>query len=246
MARRFPTHVVLLPLLAACATTAPVDVDERRDDGRVVYLDGMTTRYAVKVDELPAAKRPKHECLINAVVAGDASMTAAASLYRCESVYTLDLVLHNHGDTPLAIDREQIKLYDRDGVPLTPLLDWPDGIDHGLRAEQATVAAYEILSAEQRANGGGTAGIEAKGGTGLGAAGPLPSTTGTSSAWDSDLRMVRQTVTLPAVVTVSPERHAPYWAYWQAKEAEFPLTATIRVGDKRMVMQFDEPPRLAR
>ncbi|HKK70660.1 MAG TPA: hypothetical protein VKA86_05535 [Candidatus Krumholzibacteria bacterium] len=246
MARRFPTHVVLLPVLAACATTAPVDVDTRQDDGRIVYLDGMTTRYAVKVDELPAAKRPKHDRLINAVVAGDASMTAAASLYRCESVYTLDLVLHNHGETPLAIDRGQIKLYDRDGVPLTPLLDWADGIDHGLRAEQATIAAYEIISAEQRTDGGGAAGIQGKGDTGLGVAEPTPVTSGSASAWDTDLRLVQRTVTLPAVVTVSPDRHAPYWAYWKTEDAEFPLTATIRVGDKRMVMQFDEPPRMAR
>ena len=240
MARRLPTYVALLPVLAACSTTPNVAV-ENYPDGSIEYLRGVTTRYAVSIDELSSETRPKHTGLHGAVVAGDASMTAAASLYRCDGVYTLDLVLHNHGDRPLEIDRAQIRLYDADGVPLVPMFDWPQGIDHGLRAEQATVYAYDMVRSGSRSTGGGAVGVPGKGGTALGPVAVETPRTGDPTWTERDLRVVQQTVTLPAVLTVSPSHHAPYWAYWQARPAKTPLIATIRIGDKRMVMEFEEP-----
>mgnify|MGYP006291339515 FL=1 len=242
MARRFPTFVVLLPVLAACSTTAPVDVPTDASVGGAVYLDGVTTRYAVCLDELPAAQRSQYaSSLKNAVVAGDASMTAAASLFRSDGVFTLDLVLCNHGDRPLALDRARIKLYDGMGNPLEALTDWEGGVDHGLRAEQTTVTAYDMLGSSAPRPGGSVAGRATKGGSDAGIAPDLGTPMTTTSVLEEDLRVVRQDFTLPAVVTVRPERHAPYWAYWRARDVEGPLRVTLRVDDKRMVFEFEVP-----
>lgn len=239
MARRHPTFVALLPVLAACSTTAPVDVPTDASVGRVVHLDGVTTRYAVCLDELPAAQRSQYASLQNAVVAGDASMTAAASLYLSDGVYTLDLVLCNHGDQLLALERAHIKLYDGMGDPLEALTDWEGGVEHGLRAEQTTVTAYDLPGSSAPPPGGSVPGRAPKGAPEVG---PDP-TFGTpaTTIFAEDLRVVREDVALPRVVTVSSGRHVPYWAYWRARDAAGPLRVTLRVGDRRMVFQFEEP-----
>lgn len=239
MARRFPTFVVLLPVLAACSTTAPVDVPTDASVGGAVYLDGVTTRYAVCLDELPAAQRSRYASLQNAVVAGDASMTAAASLFLSDGVYTLDLVLCNHGDRPIALDRARIKLYDGKGDPLEALGDWPGGAEHGLRAEQTTVTAYDLPGSNAPAPGGTTPGRVPKGEPG---AGPDPAlATPGGTIFSEDLRIIQEDLVLPQVITVRPQRHAPYWAYWRARPAVGPLRVTLRIGDRRMVFQFEEP-----
>lgn len=235
MARRFPTFVVLLPVLAACSSTAPDAVNVDPSLGSPVYLDGVTTRFAVCAKDLPEAQRPRYESMRNSVVAGDASMTAAASLFLHDGVYTLDLILCNHGDSPLALDRAQIKLYDGKGVALEVLPTWDAGMDYGLRAERTTVTAYEMLGADARVSGGRDGGIARKGDVEVA---PTDMTSG-AMAYDRELRVVEHDVDLPQVVTVSPDRHVPYWAYWKAREVEGPLRVTLRVGDRRMVMQFE-------
>lgn len=239
MARRNLTFVALLPVLAACSTTASVDLASDSAPGSPVYLDGKTTQFAVCAEELPEARRPKYNSLRNAVIAGDASMTAAASLFMCDGVYVLDLVLCNHGDGPFDLDRSQIKLYDGRGIPLEALPEWAPGAEYGLRAERTTTTAYEILG-----NSSATRGIaSSSGGLRKGETeAPGAATSGAGEAvFQSELRVVQEKLTLPRTVTVTPQHHVPYWAYWRASEVEGPLRVKLRVGNRRMVMDFEVP-----
>jgi hypothetical protein len=242
MARRFPTFVVLLPLLAACSTTAPVDV-KTFDDDHAVYFEGVSTRYALSVDELRTSSPLADSRLPRAVVAGDASITTAASLFRCGDVFTLDIILHNHGEAPVVIDRSKIELFDANGARLTPLLDWSPGTEFGLRADQSTVRTYAHLQSDAQHNRSEVAATTTKRATTTPTA---ASSDDTGSAWIGDMALVRETVTLPATLDVSPGRHRPYWAYWRAEGPLSKLTAVITVDDKRMMLEFAAPGRSAR
>jgi len=237
MARRFPTFVVLLPVLAACSTTGTVDVTSDPASGKPVYFDGVTTRFAVCAEELPEDRKPDYKSLRNAVIAGDASLTAAASLFYSDGMYTLDLVLCNHGDGPVVLDRSNIKLYDASGIPLEIVPEWADGAGYGLRAEQTTVTAYEMLG---RDTGTQLAPVSTPSGKGQVESAPMDLGSGTPG-FDREIRVVERDFDLPKSIRVTPKHHVPYWAYWRARDEKGPMRVTLRVGDRRMVMEFEEP-----
>ncbi len=259
MARRIPTFVVLLPLLAACATTAPETRVEVQGSDEVVYLEGVSSRYSVRLDDLrPAMKHRRNDRLPNAVVAGDQSVTVAASLFRHDDVYTLDLVLHNLGDEEIAIDRSRIELFDNDGDQLQPLLDWEPGQRFGLRAEQETFRGYHHLGKDFQQGQSGIASekvappAERKQRTaGAVSGGDAAALTAAEAqpldfSWLWELDLEKETVTLPAVVSILPGHDLPYWAYFRAHEVDFPLTAIVTVDGKRMLFRFDRPGHEAR
>lgn len=252
MARRIPTLVVLLPLLAACATTAPRGEGRMAtsSDGEAVYLQGVTTRYSVRLDELRAQQgRSRVDRLPNAVVAGDATMTVAGSLFRHPDVFALDLVIRNHGNEPIEIDRALITLTDDEDRLLTPLTDWAAGVDYGLRAMHVRNHGYRHMSADHQAGQAGVRGGETRATT---KAETVPLTRTQSPAlkvgetpmdvsWITELSLQRELVSVPSKLAVGPGAGTTYWAYWSADTVSYPLTVSVRVGGKRMLLRFEEP-----
>lgn len=207
--------------------------------GTPVYFDGVTTRFAVCAEELPEDRKPDYKSLRNAVIAGDASLTAAASLFYSDGVYTLDLVLCNHGDGSVELDRSNIKLYDASGIPLEIVPEWADGAEYGLRAEQSTVTAYEMLG---RDTGVRSVPASTSPRLGKGEVVSTPMDLGSGSpGFDREVRVVQQDIRLPKTIRVTPQHHVTYWAYWRARDEKGPMRVTLRVGDRRMVMEFQEP-----
>lgn len=252
MARRIPTLVVLLPLLAACATTAPVG--EARvatsPDGELVYLQGVTTRYSVRLDELRAKQgRSRVDRLPHAVVAGDATMTVAGSLMRHPDAFVLDLVVRNHGDQSLELDRAQITLTDDEDRLLTPRSDWARGVDYGLRAMHVRDRGSRHMGTDHQAGQAGVRGDNTRLTT---KPQVVPATRSQSPAlkvgetpmdvtWITDLSIQKDLVSVPTKLAIAPGEGTTYWAYWNADTVSFPLTVSVRIGGKRMLLRFDEP-----
>lgn len=257
MARRFPTFVVLMPMLAACATTAPGPVVEPSMVDEAVYLEGVTTRYSVRLDELRESARSDRNCrLPNAVVAGDQTMTVAASLFRCDDVYTLDLVIQNLSDEAIEFDRARLELFDNLGDRLNPMYEWEEGRNFGLRAEQSTFRGYKHMGTDFQGGQAGSKAEKAHTGTEqkmVAHSVPAGSRVGMEGnertpldfTWLAELEM-EETVTLPDVLSIEGHRNVPYWAYWRGKSVNLPLTAILVIDGKRMLMRFDASDGTAR
>ena len=93
MVRRSLLFVVLLPLLAACGSSAPPPTAEVGSFEPARYLEGVGSRYSVRLDTLTEADQPE-EAMPAALVAGDETVTIVASLFRVDDVFTLDMVIH--------------------------------------------------------------------------------------------------------------------------------------------------------
>ena len=59
-------------------------------------------------------------------------------------------------------------------------------------------------------------------------------------SWISELEMEDETMVLPATVQLEVDQNTAYWAYWRAKEPEYPMTATVVIDGKRMLFRFDD------
>lgn len=252
MARRFPTFVVLLPLMAACATTAPVSEGQRitSPDGEAVYLQGITTRYSVRLDELRTKQSSSRaDFLPHAVVAGDATMTVAGSLYRHPDVFAVDLIIRNHGADPIEVDRSQIELVDDEDRALHPRMEWTQGMNYGLRALQVRNLNFRPMGTDHQAGQSGVGDDDPQ-------RVPTKPQAATSSrvqsallvgetpmdvSWISDLAREQNLVTVPTQLTVAPGASASYWAYWDAVPVSYPVTVSVRIGGKRMLLRFEDP-----
>lgn len=252
MARRFPTFVALLPLLAACATTAPMSEDHlvTSPDGEAVYLNGITTRYSVRLDELRAKQGSSRvDRLPHAVVAGDATMTVAGSLFRHHDVFALDLVLRNHSKEPLLLERAQIDLIDDEDRTLHQKAEWAQGMNYGLRALQVRSLSFRPMGTDHQS---GQAGVHGGSQESNPIKPSLSSATRMDPAirsidtpmdvrWISDVSRTQDFVTVPSVLEIGPGEAGSYWAYWDAVEVSYPVTVSLRIGGKRMLLRFDAP-----
>lgn len=252
MARRFPTFVALLPLLAACATTAPVSEDRlvTSPDGEAVYLNGITTRYSVRLDELRAKQGSSRvDRLPHAVVAGDATMTVAGSLFRHHDVFALDLVLRNHSPEPLVLERAQIDLIDDEDRTLHQRTEWAQGMNYGLRALQVRNLSFRPMGTAHQSGQAGVRGESRESNSSkssLTGAPRMDAAIRTDDVpmdvrWISDVSRTQDYVTVPSVLEVGPGDASSYWAYWDAAEVSYPVTVSLRVGGKRVLLRFDEP-----
>lgn len=250
MTRRSCIFVLVSLLLAACATTTPKPLVVE-DDSAVVYLVGKTTRYSVSMDELkPNGSAHRRNRLPNALVAGDQSLTVAASLFHSGDIYTLDLIIKNHGDHPIEIDRSRLELMDDEGRHFDALYDWEEGIYYGLRSIRELNRGYAHLGTDFEESGHGGEDtrsqkpppkktihekLDAAAATRMGENASL-----NDFSWISELEMEDETVVLPETLELYAGQNRPYWAYWRAKEPEFPMTAIVVVDGKRMLFRFDE------
>jgi hypothetical protein len=259
MARRSILFVLVSLLLAACATTAPRQTTSE-DDSAVVYQEGVTTRYSVSMDELRSnATVHRQNRLPNAVVAGDQSLTVAASLFRSGDIFALDLIIQNHSDHRFEIDRTRFELFDNSGAHLVAKYDWPDGETYGLRSIQEFRRDYAHLGLDfedsqpsRNSEVGGEDPAHSRVGTHIDATREVElaeNPVNTDYSWISDLQFDEQTLVLPVVVELYPGKNRAYWGYWRVpagdsgtkRRLEYPLTATIVIDGKRMLFRFEEP-----
>lgn len=249
---RTPIVLVLL-ILAACATTAPQTEVTTVETEDVLYLTGETTRFSVRLDEVRSQRAyHREDRLPNAVVAGDQTVTVVASLFRHDDVYTLDMVIQNPGSEPILLDRELMHLYDNRGLKLVPMLDWKEGHLYGLRAHQEHQRGYAHLGTDFESGQPGTrpdAARPKQSKKPTATARPSTRASDTANAappdfsWLSELQMEAETLMLPASLQLQPGDNAAYWAYWSAgdEKVELPITAAVIVDGKRMLFRFGEP-----
>jgi len=216
------------------------------------------------MDELrPKASAVRQNRLPNAVVAGDQSLTVAASLFRRGDIFTLDLIVQNQSDHRFEIDRSRFALFDNRGVHLLAMYDWPEGENYGLRSIREFRRDYahmgrdfeDVKPGRDREGEPSDSREHASKrlqGQSSSASHSLPSPdqqVNSDYSWISDLQFDAQTLVLPTVCELFPKENRAYWAYWQlapqednsSSHVEYPLTATVVIDGKRMLFRFEEP-----
>lgn len=238
MALRVPT-VAMLVLLVACASTPEGSIR-----GDPTYLEGITTRYSIRLDELRPQATHRHADLPGAVVAGDETVTATGSLLRQGPHLVLDLVVQNRGDQPLVLRRENLQLRDNLGARLTEVVDFVGAEHLGLRG-QATQRVARGLQPDP------TAGSPLASPTPLAQRSARPQkhrtesgtrTVATTDAleWNPGPAGVRTSPPAPEVLSLDPGAHRATWAYWQAESPEYPLFLMIHLEGRSLLMKFDQ------
>ncbi len=242
MARLYLTLLVV-PLLAACATSTPV-----RTPHDPSYLEGLDSEYSIRADEIQTESFDKL-CreLPEALVAGNEDLTVVASVFRKGEFLTVDMVVHNHGSEKLLLNRSDMYVVDFMGDRLEPVDDWKGAENYGLRSQVRKNSEYVYLGGKQvvpRTYGHTT---PAGGGKSMGSQSSDFSSSGLGDA-GTDLDMLTEPVELhhydvsaPETLVVEPGQKKAYWAYFKADELQFPLTAVVRIDGKRLVFRFDGP-----
>lgn len=252
MAPRIPTLAMLLAL-AACATTAPRQVSEP-DANAPAYLQGITTRYSLRLDEaLQSAHR--ESALPGGLLAGDESLTLRAALFRSGEFYGLDLVLSNHEEHRIRLDRSKILLRDNAGRRLEPTHGYAGAEQHGLRGrtlarldrEDVPVPRDESTLAAQRPAREAPPSAGRKTNTGALTASttraPDPVPSAPDAVWFQYDNGPQLTTELPQIVDVDPEKTRTYWTYFSAEGlaggVQYPLYLTVSVNGRKMLLKFE-------
>lgn len=259
MARR--THLtavsllLLGPVIAGCAATAPPPTTQVFDSP--VYLEGVTTEYSKRLDQIQAQHATNSSRRMpGAVVAKDkrTGVVAVASLHRVGANYTLDVIVHNHGLEPVELPRTRVRLYDHMGLQLAQIDDWNGAAEIGLRAglrnqerDQEQEFTDDLhLASMLDANEGITTGPTTRPTkSNVRETGQRTPASGTNLAGPSFSRVSggHDQVKAPEVLRVDPEASKPYWVYFntEGRELTMPLTAVVQLGDRGLLFRFEAP-----
>ncbi|HKI83401.1 MAG TPA: hypothetical protein VKA63_03610 [Candidatus Krumholzibacteria bacterium] len=247
MARLYPTLLVV-PLLAACASTSP-----QGPPGDVFYLHGIDSDYSVRASELHTEK---FEALVQdlpgALLAGNEEFTVAASVFRRGDNVTLDMIVANHSSQELRLNRADVYIFDYMGNRLASLDDWSDGQNYGLRSLVKQGDEYTYFDQPQEmprkyGQEGQSAGTTNKpAGSQVSPANPdtRSSLEDDSTELDmltSPIKVRRFNAVAPQILVVKPGEKKPYWAYFKSKDMVFPVTAIVRLEGKRLIFRFESP-----
>jgi len=247
MARLYPTLLVV-PLLAACASTSP-----KAPPGDVFYLHGMDSDYSVRASELHTTKFGELvKDLPSALLAGNEEFTVAASVFRHGENVTLDMIVANHSSQELRLNRADVYIFDYMGNKLASLGEWKDGVNYGLRSLVQKGDVYTYLdqpSETPRSYGQETPDAGSTNKPGTSQVTPPNRDTRSSLEEDSaDLDMLTNPITVrrynavaPKTLVVKPGEKKPYWAYFKTKDLVFPVTAVVRLNGKRLIFRFQLP-----
>lgn len=245
MARLYPTLMVVPILLAACATSAPVSSPHE-----AAYLEGRTSDYSIRVDELEKEGFQKLcKELPKALVAGNQDITVAASMFQQGEFISLDMVVLNHGRLPLELHRADVYILDYMGNRLEAVTDWEGAEAYGLRSRIREDTEYVYLEGVDEAprsyaSNGSSSGSSNKG------QGLRPATNAEAPAAEPavelDMLMApaetkRPDVKAPETLHLEPGQKRPWWTYYRADELVYPLSAIVRVDGKRLIFRFEGP-----
>lgn len=254
MARRIPT-IALVLCLTGCASTAPAPGTQPARDSRApVYLNGISGESSIRIDRVRGNEvLGPDTAMKNGLIAGDNSMHVAAALSRSGEFLTLDLIVLNHADRPLVIRRSDITMVDRDGRWLTPVNDWVGASEVGLR-NRARTQEEPLLSTATAPLGGS----DPRFGSGptFSSVGPTSNSKSAASAEPRSNARLRANDTssdpmnttdrasrvgnVPATLRVASHEGRSYWAYWQAEQITFPVTAFLMLDNRHVVFEFGE------
>lgn len=249
MATRIPT-LALLPLLAACAATAP-QTDLSTTAESPTYLQGISSRYSLRLDEINSSgSQNRAKQLPGGLAAGDESLTFCAALFRAGDSFGLDMVLQNHDLEPFDLYRANIVVRDNAGRRLEPTQGFAGAELYGLRGRTTARLAQGVIPGT-RTSGvpaahrptseaeplAGTKRIAGMRGVGV----PVETVRGPSLDFVGTVQAEIPNPELPDVVEVPPGKSRVYWSYWTGNEVEYPLFVTVSVNDRRLLLKFQAP-----
>lgn len=251
MASRIPTFALLF-LMAACATNAP-RLGEQPDASESTYLQGITTRYSLRLDE---AKQAAHRAsaLPGGLLAGDEALTLRAALFHQGDQFGLDLVLSNHDTSPVRLERSKILIRDNAGRQLSPTLGYAGAEHQGLRGrtlaridrggQPASMEDESMVTgqtdpgtgptpAQKQPTGTVTASTQQYTATGA----PFPDVAGVTLPKDVERRTL-----LPDLMEIEPNQTRAYWSYFSAADLgaqlQYPLYVTVTLNGRKMLLTF--------
>ena len=242
----------LLIALLACSP-APAPPDTAAPGGAPEYLGGIETEWSVPIERLGDLDLLGPDSVMReALVAGDRDLLLAATVFRQDDVYTLDLVVLNKTGSSLRVERRDLHLLDAEGRWLSPLPDHPAGADHGLRgrgrAESTTAAAplvlYDLFDpTRDERNAGPAARTHAsiskdsapRAGDRDRREDPLR-----HGAIDVELRSGGVLHTSPVAVQVHDGDGKVFWGYFRDEDPRLPLTAMVLVNGQQYLFRFDD------
>ena len=239
MARLNPTLLVVPLLLTACASSKPAS-----SPADAPYLQAVSSDYSTRTDELQSAAFDNLRMeLPESLVAGNQELTVAAAMFEKGDYFTVDLVIHNHSDEPLMINRADMYVIDYMGSRLDPVRDWSGAENYGLRSAVSKETEYAYLEGKDHVPGSYSQGTGSGGGKAGDTGGSIP-------VYDegSELDMLTEPVELkhsevvaPPTMTIEPGQKRPYWAYFTSHEVVFPISAVVRMDGKRLIFRFEGP-----
>jgi hypothetical protein len=189
------------------------------------------------------------------LVAGDESLVVVATVFRVDEIAALDLIVLNQAGEPVRLAREDLHLVDAGGVWLPSVEGWEEGRGFGLRARQGSAAAAldepetpmpSLLDDPSTGMAFGdrvTAVPKKRDKDSLSRpAAPVPRPR-TVDSYQNAPSVTRERASSPdpAEILVPGEDGRPFWAYFEAAEAAYPLTAVVMIGDEQLLFRFDQP-----
>jgi hypothetical protein len=241
MATRIPILALLLSL-AACATQPTVVMSP--DAGEALYLQGITTRYSIRLDDLdPVHAGVRAKQLHNGLVSGDTSLILSTSLLRYGDEFTLDLVIQNRGSEPFDLYRANLQARDNTGRRLLPTVGFAGAELFGLRGRTAKHLARGY--APDASGNGNSSSFGAPTGTravkGMSSVGvEMFNLVQPSSDWLTQIPLEVSGSELPELITVDGGERRVYWSYWHGPDVEYPIMVTVAVNGRRLLFKFEE------
>jgi hypothetical protein len=243
-----------LPVLLLLAACSPAGESTPRTDVAgvsegVTYLRGVESEYSMPLEKLSSREvLAPDTAMRDALIAGDGEYYVAAALFRHAEYLTLDLIVLNHSESSLKIDRSDLRIVDSKGNWLSPVDDYEDAYLYGLRGKQDDASALAFYDAPTNALSqesmmspdviGGTGSTQWKSGP-SGQSAPNRRPVGSDAEWHGAADQLHLAPNAPSAVTVKSQEGRAFWGYWQAEALEFPLTAFVMLEDRHLIFEFD-------
>lgn len=236
---------VLGLLLLGCGPAATPETDPTTD---IDYLRGVDSAHSVRLTTLGDTKiLGPDSAMQEALVAGDEELLVAATVFRHGADFTLDLIVINHSELPVSIDRASLHLVDAEGRWLTPIRDWDGAHRYGLRGNQnpdGPVMVYELPEQE----------LEFDQSMALEASRSVPQARPTKSEPPPDRRRRRNQaddyddlttadldapLSTPRGVRVRPGASRAFWTYFEGQDIEYPITAVVMLEEHQLLFHYE-------
>jgi hypothetical protein len=238
--------LVALVLLAGCAPhgTAP------GNDPSVTYLDGVETEYSYRLENLPGSEvLGPDTSMRNGLIAGDGEVFVASALFESDGYFTMDLIVLNHTDVPVHLERKDVRLVDHKGRWLKPVGDWRGAEHVGLRGKsQASRSAQWTGGPDPAFDASPRYGSLVDPGSMDGEMGnrqKTPADTAprnrlkpTQRRWDPPVEGATDPAGAPQELVVDGNVGRTWWAYWQGQDVAYPLTAFVMLEGRHLVFRF--------